>query len=256
MYSELFYLSSFTVDFNGTVTNYCVEMRIRLPNIKWNIFHLHHSLSSESRWVCLKIWIEMEMRPNFSRQDTLKSCLLPVESSKKPGGQVTYAEQRSETKLCLKEKETTLLRKGQSLLVKRLWRQLSLLSALVSRMQAYFLSEQLNDNVKKPQWHLTFLSVSLFIARQRDSLGFFLKLERCEKKIQAYSSDIERWYSYPYDCLQKGWEEVPFVATCTSSSASQTKDSFLVISVLLPPWPPLVTSKSNLGQTHWKIIEL
>lgn len=147
-----------------------------------------------------KSGLKLERRPNFSRQDTLKHCLLEHELGCQTRGQ--------RTKLCCqkKRKQPCGSLKGAVPPDKETLEAAVSPICAASRMHSYFLSEQQRDNVKKPPWHLTFLLVSLFIARQCDSPGFFLKVERCEKKIQVWGSDIERWHAYPYDCLQKGWE--------------------------------------------------
>lgn len=101
------------------------EMTISLSNLKWNIFHLNHSLWFESRWLWFKMWIEMEKRPKFSRHDTLKHCVSEIKLGWQNRGQKTklrWEEKR-------KENNPVVLWKGQSLLMKRLWRQLSPLSA-------------------------------------------------------------------------------------------------------------------------------
>lgn len=187
-----------------------------VPNIKWDdspafkckikYSFLSHSLWFKSRWIWFKIWIEMVMRTNFHGQDTRKLCVSECELDWQngPENKTVWRKENNPVVVSLKgavpsDKET-------------LEAAVSPICAM-SRMHSYFLSE-LRDNVKKPLWHLTFLLVSLFVAKQCDSLGFFLKVESCEKKIQALGSDIERWHSHPCDCLEKGWGYVYYTVFC------------------------------------------
>lgn len=169
------------------------------------------------------------------RQDTRKHCA--------PECELDWQDRGQKTKLCgeKKRKQPCGSLKGAVPSDKEILEAAVSPICAMSRMHSYFLSEQ-RDNMKKPPWHLTFLLVSLFIAKQCDSLGFFLKVESCEKKIQALGSDIERWHSHPCDCLEKGWGYVCFVEITTSSSApSHIQDGSLMIAVLLP-WPLLYRS--------------
>lgn len=198
-------------------------------------FYLSHSLWFKYRWICFKIRIEVEMRKNFHRQDTWKHCA--------PECELDWQDKGQKSKLCgeKKRKQPCGSLKGAVPSDKETLEAAVSPICAMSRMHSYFLSEQ-RDNVKKPLWHLTFLLVSLFIAKQCDSLGFFLKVESCEKKIQALGSHIERWHSHPCDCLEKGWGYVCFVVITASSSApSHIQDSSLMIAVLLP-WPLLPRS--------------
>lgn len=223
MHSEPFYPCG--MDFNQFLT-YCIKRDDNLA------FKYGHSLWFKSRLIWFKMWIEMEMRTNFHRQDTPKHCV--------PECELDWQNRGQKTKLCgeKKRKQPYGSLKGAVPSDKETLEAAVSPICAMSRMHSYFLSEQ-RDNVKKPLWHLTFLLVSLFIAKQCDSLGFFLKVEGYEKKIQALGSDIERWHSYPCDCLEKGWGYVCFVVIATSSFApSYVQDSSLMIAVLLP-WPLL-----------------
>lgn len=96
------------------------EMIIRLANLKWNIFHLHHSLWFESRWT----WFKLDW--NGKETEFLQAGhpeTLPLR------GWVRLAQRRPENKtVWRKENNPVVLRKGQSLQIKRVWRQLSPLS--------------------------------------------------------------------------------------------------------------------------------
>lgn len=176
------------------------------------------------------------MRTNFHRQDTQKHCV--------PEYEVDWQNRDQKTKLCgeKKRKQPCGSLKGAIPSDEETLEAAVSPICAMSGMHSYFLSEQ-RDNVNKPLRHLTFLLVSLFIAKQCDSLGFFLKVESCEKKIQALGSDIKRWHSHPCDCLEKGWGYVCFVVVPTSSSApSYMQDSSLMIA-----------QESNLGQTRENI---
>lgn len=215
------------MDVNQSLTHYIKQDDSPAFKCKINYSFLSHSLWFKSRWIWFKIWIEMIMRTNFHRQDTRKHCVSECELDWQngPENKTVWRKENNPVVVSLKgavpsDKET-------------LEAAVSPICAM-SRMHSYFLSE-LRHNVKKPLWHLTFLLVSLFIAKQCDSLGFFLKVESCEKKIQALGSDIERWHSHPCDCLEKGWGYVCFVVITTLSSASSyIQENSLMIAVLFP----------------------
>lgn len=132
----------------------------------------------------------MEMTPYFNRQDSLKHCLSSMGSLRGPEDELSWQEivsyeVRKQNCVEKKRKQPCGSPKGAVPPDKETLEAAVSPLCTASGMHSHFPSEQERDNVKKPQRHLTFLSVSLFIARQRDSLGFFLKVERYEKKIQV-----------------------------------------------------------------------